>query len=151
MHVIAAKAVCFKEALSEEFKQYQENIVQNAQALAQSLVENGLRLVSGGTDNHLMLVDVRPKSLNGKEAEAILESVNITVNKNTIPFDPETPFITSGIRLGTPALTSRGFTPDDMKQVGLAIAQALSNARQETVLAEVRLMVKELCQKYPLY
>lgn len=93
MHVIAAKAVCFKEALSEEFKQYQENIVQNAQALAQSLVENGLRLVSGGTDNHLMLVDVRPKSLNGKEAEAILESVNITVNKNTIPFDPETPFI----------------------------------------------------------
>ena len=98
-----------------------------------------------------MLVDVRPKSLNGKEAEAILESVNITVNKNTIPFDPETPFITSGIRLGTPALTSRGFTPDDMKQVGLAIAQALSNARQETVLAEVRLMVKELCQKYPLY
>lgn len=151
MHVIAAKAVCFKEALSEEFNQYQENIVQNAQALAQSLVENGLRLVSGGTDNHLMLVDVRPKSLNGKEAEAILESVNITVNKNTIPFDPETPFITSGIRLGTPALTSRGFTPDDMKQVGLAIAQALSNARQETVLAEVRLMVKELCQKYPLY
>jgi glycine hydroxymethyltransferase len=151
MHVIAAKAVCFKEALSEEFKQYQENIVQNAQALTQSLVENGLRLVSGGTDNHLMLVDVRPKSLNGKEAEAILESVNITVNKNTIPFDPETPFITSGIRLGTPALTSRGFTPDDMKQVGLAIAQALSNARQETVLAEVRLMVKELCQKYPLY
>jgi glycine hydroxymethyltransferase len=151
MHVIAAKAVCFKEALSEEFKQYQENIVQNAQALAQSLVENGLRLVSGGTDNHLMLVDVRPKSLNGKEAEAILESVNITVNKNTIPFDPETPFITSGIRLGTPALTSRGFTPDDMKQVGLAIAQALSNAGQETVLAEVRLMVKELCQKYPLY
>jgi glycine hydroxymethyltransferase len=143
MHVIAAKAVCFKEALSEEFKQYQENIVQNAQALAQSLVENGLRLVSGGTDNHLMLVDVRPKSLNGKEAEAILESVNITVNKNTIPFDPETPFITSGIRLGTPALTSRGFTPDDMKQVGLAIAQALSNARQETVLAEVRLMVKD--------
>lgn len=126
MHVIAAKAVCFKEALSEEFKQYQENIVQNAQALAQSLVENGLRLVSGGTDNHLMLVDVRPKSLNGKEAEAILESVNITVNKNTIPFDPETPFITSGIRLGTPALTSRGFTPDDMKQVGLAIAQALN-------------------------
>ncbi len=151
MHVIAAKAVCFKEALSEEFKQYQENIVQNAQALAQSLVENGLRLVSGGTDNHLMLVDVRPKNLNGKEAEAILESVNITVNKNTIPFDPETPFITSGIRLGTPALTSRGFTRDDMKQVGLAIAQALSNAGQEEVLAEVRLMVKELCQKYPLY
>jgi glycine hydroxymethyltransferase len=98
-----------------------------------------------------MLVDVRPKNLNGKEAEAILESVNITVNKNTIPFDPETPFITSGIRLGTPALTSRGFTRDDMKQVGLAIAQALSNAGQEEVLAEVRLMVKELCQKYPLY
>ncbi len=151
MHVIAAKAVCFKEALAEEFKQYQQNIAQNAQALAQSLVENGLRLVSGGTDNHLILVDVRPKNLNGKEAEAILESVNITVNKNTIPFDPQTPFITSGIRLGTPALTSRGFNSDDMKQVGLAIAKALSNVNQERELAEVRLAVKELCQKYPLY
>lgn len=151
MHVIAAKAVCFKEALSEEFTQYQQNIVQNAGALAQSLVENGLRLVSGGTDNHLMLVDVRPKNLTGKEAEAILESVNITVNKNTIPFDPETPFVTSGIRLGTPALTSRGFNSDDMKQVGMAIAKALGNADQERELAEVRLAVKELCQKYPLY
>lgn len=151
MHVIAAKAVCFKEALAEPFKKYQQNIVENAAALAAALIENGLRLVSGGTDNHLMLVDVRPKNLNGQEAEAILESVNITANKNTIPFDPETPFITSGIRLGTPALTSRGFNAEDMKKVGLAIAKALSHPEQEKVLAEVRLVVEELCQKHPLY
>jgi glycine hydroxymethyltransferase len=151
MHVIAAKAVCFKEALSEEFRHYQKNIVANAAALAGSLTENGLRLVSGGTDNHLMLVDVRTKNLNGKEAEAILESVNITANKNTIPFDPETPFITSGIRLGTPALTSRGFNTEDMKEVGSAISRALSNPASGPDLTEVRGAVQELCKKYPLY
>ncbi len=151
MHVIAAKAVCFKEALSEEFQQYQQNIIANAKALASALMENGLRLVSGGTDNHLMLVDVRPKNLTGKDAEAILESVNITVNKNTIPFDPQTPFVTSGIRLGTPALTSRGMNAEDMKQVGTAIAKALGNPGSEDNLNEVRQIVQELCQKYPLY
>ncbi len=151
MHVIAAKAVCFKEALSDQFQKYQQNIVTNATALAAALMENGLRLVSGGTDNHLMLVDVRPKNLTGKDAEAILESVNITVNKNTIPFDPETPFVTSGVRLGTPALTSRGMNADDMKQVGTAIAIALGSPDSETSLAEAKNIVHELCQKYPLY
>ncbi len=151
MHVIAAKAVCFKEALSEEFQLYQQNIIANATALAAALMDNGLRLVSGGTDNHLMLVDVRPKNLTGKEAEAILESVNITVNKNTIPFDPATPFVTSGIRLGTPALTSRGMNADDMKRVGTAIAIALGNPDSEGNLAEAKNIVQELCRKYPLY
>lgn len=151
MHVIAAKAVCFKEALSEEFKQYQRQIVDNAAALAQSLVENGLRLVSGGTDNHLMLVDVRPKGLTGKEAQAILDLVNITVNKNTIPFDPEKPMVTSGIRIGTPAITSRGLKVPDMKDMGAAIAIALDNPNSETRLDEARAIVRNLCNKYPLY
>jgi glycine hydroxymethyltransferase len=151
MHVIAAKAVCFKEALLPEFKEYQQNIVKNAKVLAQGLVENGLRLVSGGTDNHLILVDVRPKGLTGKDAEAILESINITVNKNGIPFDPEKPTITSGIRIGTPALTSRGFKAEDMQQVAKAIAIAMDNPHDESKLNEARAIVKGLCDKYPLY
>lgn len=151
MHVIAAKAVCFKEALSEEFNAYQQNIVNNAAILAKGLVENGLRLVSGGTDNHLMLVDVRPKNLTGKNAEAILESVNITVNKNAIPFDPEKPTVTSGIRVGTPAVTSRGLKGDDMKAMAQAIAIALSNPDSPDKLAEARAIVGQLCAKYPLY
>lgn len=151
MHVIAAKAVCFKEALSDEFKQYQQQIVDNASALAQALVENGLRLVSGGTDNHLMLVDVRPKGLTGKEAQAILDLVNITVNKNTIPFDPEKPMVTSGIRIGTPAITSRGLKVPDMKELGAAIAIALDNPGSEARLDEARAIVRKLCDKYPLY
>jgi glycine hydroxymethyltransferase len=126
MHVIAAKAVCLKEALTPEFKTYQQQIVKNASTLASELVAHGLRLVSGGTDNHLMLVDVRPKGLTGKAAESILEEVNITTNKNAIPFDPEKPTITSGIRLGTPALTSRGFKEDDMIEVAQAIAMRLA-------------------------
>ncbi len=150
MHVIAAKAVCFKEALNTDFVDYQRGIVENAQALASSLVENGLRLVSGGTDNHLMLVDVRPKKLNGSEAEAILESINITVNKNGIPFDPEKPTITSGIRIGTPALTSRGMKPEDMQEIGNIIAMALNDPSEEG-LAEARNRVAKLCDKYPLY
>lgn len=149
MHVIAAKAVCFKEALSPGFKDYQQQILNNAQVLAQSLTENGLRLVSGGTDNHLMLVDVRPKGLTGKDAEAILESVNITVNKNAIPFDPEKPTVTSGIRMGTPALTSRGFDTGDMQQVAQAIAIALSQSQHSQ--DEARRIVKDLCDKHPLY
>ena len=151
MHVIAAKAVCFKEALLPEFKEYQQNIANNASILAQNLIVNGLRLVSGGTDNHLMLVDVRPKNLTGKAAEAILESINITVNKNGIPFDPEKPTVTSGIRIGTPALTSRGMRGEDMQQVARAIALALSNPDAEEKLEEARKIVEILCDKYPLY
>lgn len=151
MHVIAAKAVCFKEALLPEFKNYQQSIVDNAGRLAQKLVEYGLRLVSGGTDNHLMLVDVRPKNLTGKEAEAILESINITVNKNGIPFDPEKPTITSGIRIGTPALTSRGMNTEDMEQVARAIAIALDNPGVADKQEEARQIVALLCDKYPLY
>jgi len=150
MHVIAAKAVCFKEALTSDFVDYQRGIVENAQALASSLVEKGLRLVSGGTDNHLMLVDVRPKKLNGSEAEAILESINITVNKNGIPFDPEKPTVTSGIRIGTPALTSRGMKREDMQEIGNIIAMGLNEPAEE-VLAEARTRVAKLCDKYPLY
>ena len=151
MHVIAAKAVCFKEALNSDFVDYQHGIVENAQALASSLVEKGLRLVSGGTDNHLMLVDVRPKKLNGSEAEEILESINITVNKNGIPFDPEKPTVTSGIRIGTPALTSRGMNREDMQEIGNIIAMALNDPAEEKVLAEARNRVAKLCDKYPLY
>ncbi|HNX91875.1 MAG TPA: serine hydroxymethyltransferase, partial [Syntrophomonas sp.] len=125
--------------------------VDNASVLAQELVEQGLRLVSGGTDNHLMLVDVRPKKLTGKEAESILESINITVNKNGIPFDPEKPTITSGIRIGTPALTSRGFKTDDMKAVAQAISLALGNPDKEEKLDQAREIVRVLCDKYPLY
>ena len=151
MHVIAAKAVCFKEALNSDFVDYQHGIVENAQALASSLVEKGLRLVSGGTDNHLMLVDVRPKKLNGSEAEVILESINITVNKNGIPFDPEKPTVTSGIRIGTPALTSRGMKREDMQEIGNIIAMALNDPAEEKVLAEARNRVAKLCDKYHLY
>lgn len=151
MHVIAAKAVCLGEALQDEFVSYQKQVVLNAQALASSLAANGLRLVSGGTDNHLMLVDVRPKNLNGRDAEAILESINITVNKNGIPFDPEKPTVTSGIRIGTPALTSRGMNSADMQEIGNVIARALSNPGDNQVLGETRNTVAKLCDKYPLY
>ncbi len=151
MHVIAAKAVCFQEALAPDFKDYQHQIVENARILAASLVEKGLRLVSGGTDNHLMLVDVRPKGLNGKEAEAILESINITVNKNGIPFDPEKPTITSGIRIGTPAVTTRGLRGDDMREMARAIALALDAPEDEGQLKQARAIVAGLCEKYPLY
>lgn len=151
MHIIASKAVCFKEALSEEFFQYQQQIKDNAAALAQALVENGLRLVSGGTDNHLMLVDVRPKGLTGKQAQDILDKIHITVNKNTIPFDPETPFVTSGIRLGTPAVTSRGLKVADMQEMAVAIALALDNHGNAERLEEARSIVQKLCHKYPLY
>lgn len=151
MHVIAAKAVCFQEALQADFKTYQGHIVDNARMLATSLIENGLRLVSGGTDNHLMLVDVRTKKLNGKEAEAILESINITVNKNGIPFDPEKPTVTSGIRIGTPAVTSRGLRSEDMQKMAVAIALALDYPNEDKKIQEAREIVKGLCDKYPLY
>ncbi len=151
MHVIAAKAVCFKEALSEEFKVYQQTVVANADALAKALVANGLRLVSGGTDNHLMLVDVRPKGLNGKQAQDILATINVTANKNTIPFDPEGPMVTSGIRLGTPAITTRGLQSADMDILGKAISMAFDSSNDAVIIAEAKQMVKQLCDKYPLY
>lgn len=151
MHVIAAKAVCLKEALQPAFKEYQKQIVKNAAVLADTLTAGGLRLVSGGTDNHLMLVDVRPKDLTGKAAEALLESVNITCNKNGIPFDPEKPTVTSGIRLGTPALTTRGFVEEDMEAVGQTIADVLSHPNDTAVMEKARQTVAALCKKYPLY
>ena len=151
MHVIAAKAVCLKEALTDEFNKYQQDIVSNASTLASSLLEHGLRLVSGGTDNHLMLVDVRPKGLTGQAAEEVLEKVNITVNKNAIPFDPEKPTVTSGIRVGTPALTTRGFQNNDMMEVARAIAIALEHPQEDKFLQEARQIVKGLCDKYPIY
>ncbi|OLN33947.1 serine hydroxymethyltransferase [Desulfosporosinus metallidurans] len=151
MHVIAAKAVAFGEALQPDFKAYQTRIVENAQALAQALVDRGFRLVSGGTDNHLMLVDVRTKKLTGKEAESILHEVGITVNKNTIPFDTESPFVTSGIRLGTPAVTTRGMNTEAMKQIAEAMDLALTSHHEPDKLAKAREIVSTLCTEYPLY
>jgi glycine hydroxymethyltransferase len=151
MHVIAAKAVCFAEALKPEFKDYQKQIVANAAALAARLAENGLRIVSGGTDTHLLLVDLRPVELTGKVAEKRLEDAGITVNKNTIPFDPQKPFVTSGIRIGTPALTTRGMKEPEMEAIGDMIARVLKDIENDAVAAEVREEVRELCERFPLY
>lgn len=151
MHVIAAKAVAFKEAMTEEFRQYQQQIVKNAAALAKTLTDKGFTLVSGGTDNHLMLVDLRPQQLTGKVAEKVLDEVGVTVNKNAIPFDPTSPFITSGIRIGTAALTSRGMKEEDMQVVGEIIAMVLSNLEDEQVRAKAAGLVATLCAKHPLY
>lgn len=148
MHVIAAKAVCFKEALTEEFKIYQQNVIDNAQALAVGLMKREIRLVSGGTDNHLMLVDLTPYDLTGKEVEKLLDSVNITCNKNTIPNDPKSPFVTSGVRLGTPAVTSRGFNTADMDQVAEAIALMVKEGAAAS--GKVKTIVEALTNKYPL-
>ena len=149
-HIIAAKAVALGEALKPEFKTYQQQIVKNAAVLAQSIMEGGLDLVSGGTDNHLMLVDLRPAHLTGKEMEHRLDEVYITVNKNAIPNDPEKPFVTSGIRVGTPAVTSRGFREEEMKVVGRLICQAAQSDFQAQADA-LRAQVKELTGRYPLY
>ena len=149
MHIIAAKAVCFQEALSDEFKAYQNQVVKNAKALSEALMAEGFRLVSGGTDNHLMLVDLRNVDLTGKVAEKLLDEVGITANKNTIPFDPASPFITSGLRLGTPAVTSRGFKEEDMKEIAALISLTLKGG--EAKFDEVRARVQALCGKYPLY
>ena len=151
MHVIAAKAVAFREALQPEFATYQQAIVNNAKALAKGLSDRGFRLVSGGTDNHLMLVDVQTKGLTGKDAEHILDEVGITVNKNTIPFDKASPFVTSGIRIGTPAVTTRGMTPEAMERIAGAIDLALTSNQDPTKLAEVRQIVETLAQQFPLY
>jgi glycine hydroxymethyltransferase len=150
-HVVAAKAVAFHEALQPGFKAYQQQILDNARALAQGLVAAGLRLVSGGTDNHLMLVDLRPKKLNGKIAEEALGKAGITVNKNMIPWDPEKPFVTSGIRVGTPALTTRGMGVAEMGQVASLIGRVLDAPADEASLARVRGEVHELTRQFPLY
>lgn len=148
MHVIAAKAVCFKEALQPEFKEYQTQIVKNAQALCKGLQSRDIKIVSGGTDNHLMLVDLTPYGLTGKAVEKLLDSANITANKNTIPNDPQKPFVTSGIRLGTPAATSRGLKEDDFDQVAEAIAMLIKNG--ESSVEEAKVIIKGLTEKYPL-
>ncbi len=151
MHVIAAKAVAFGEALKPEFKEYAKQVVANAKVLAKALQDDGFVIVSGGTDTHVMLVDVRNTGLTGKEAEHLLDEVGITANKNTIPFDPASPFVTSGIRLGTPALTTRGLKEDDMKEIADIIALVLKNPQDEAKQQEAAKRVAALCVKYPLY
>ena len=150
-HIIAAKAVAFHEALQPEFKDYQHQIVKNAKALAAGLSEGGLRLVTGGTDNHLLLVDLTPKGITGKQAETALDKAHITVNKNTIPFDARKPFDPSGIRLGTPTITSRGMREGEMQQVASLILKALGNWQDETALGRVKSEVGELCGQFPIY
>lgn len=149
MHVIASKAVCFKEALSPSFKEYQGQVVKNAKALAEALLSKGFKLVSGGTDNHLMLLDLSDSELTGKDAEHMLDEVNITANKNTIPFEKRSPFITSGVRIGTPAVTSRGMVEDDMREIADLISLTLTDF--DANADEVRGRVAALCAKYPLY
>ncbi|NLN14988.1 MAG: serine hydroxymethyltransferase [Tissierellia bacterium] len=148
MHVIAAKAVCFGEALTDEFKEYQKQIVKNAKVLAEELSKKGFRLVSGGTDNHLILIDVRSKGLTGKKAEELLEEVGLATNKNTIPFDPESPFVTSGIRIGTPAVTTRGMKEEEMKEIAEIISLALDERNDREAIKE---RVAKLCERFPLY
>ncbi len=151
MHIIAAKAAAFGEALTPEFKAYQEQIAKNAKAFAAALAKEGLRLVSGGTDNHLILVDVRSVGLTGKVCQNVLDEVGITCNKNTIPFDPASPFVTSGIRLGTPAATTRGFVEEDFEEVAAIIALVLKNPESAEAKAEAARRVAALCAKYPMY
>jgi glycine hydroxymethyltransferase len=151
MHVIAAKAVAFGEALRPEFKIYSQNIVANAQALAQALVARGLRIVSGRTESHVMLVDLRAKNITGKAAEQVLGRAHITVIKNAIPNDPEKPMVTSGIRLGTPACTTRGFGTAEMHQVGSLIADVLEAPEDDSVIATVRQKVEALTAAFPVY
>ena len=151
MHVIAAKAVALHEAMQPEFKAYAEQTVKNAAALAKGLQADGFRLVSGGTDNHLMLVDLNNKNITGKEAQLLLDEVNITANRNTIPFETRSPFITSGIRLGSPALTTRGFKEGDMEEVAAILGLVLDHPADEKAKEEARQRVKALCDKYPLY
>ncbi|WP_181150904.1 serine hydroxymethyltransferase [Paenibacillus sp. PCH8] len=151
MHVIASKAVAFGEALQPSFKTYAENVVKNAQVLAETLIAEGLNIVSGGTDNHLMLIDTRSVNITGKEAEHVLDSIGITVNKNAIPFDPTSPFITSGIRIGTPAATSRGMNEEAMVAIGKIIAKTLKNPKDTAKLDEARAEVTALTDQFPLY
>ena len=151
MHVVAAKAVAFKEALSDEFKVYQQQVLDNAKALSDELVKKGFRIVSGGTDNHLMLVDLRSKNITGKEAQFLLDEIGITANRNTIPFEPLSPFVTSGIRLGTPALTTRGLKEDDIREVADIIADVIENREDGAVIETAKAKVQAICKKFPLY
>ncbi len=151
MHVIAGKAVAFKEALSNEFKEYQNQIVKNAKVLSETIKNNGFRIVSGGTDNHVMLIDVNSKGLTGKECQIALDKANITTNKNTIPFETLSPFVTSGIRVGTPAVTTRGMKEEEMKMIGNYICDVLLNINNYDKIIEVKNKVKDLCAKFPLY
>ena len=148
MHVIAAKAVCFKEALDPAFKEYQQGVIDNAQALCKGLMDRGIKIVSDGTDNHLMLVDLTPFELTGKATEKLLDAAHITCNKNTIPNDPKSPFVTSGLRLGTPAVTSRGMNTEDMDKIAEAIAMLIKEG--ESAIDKARAIVDELTTKYPL-
>jgi len=150
MHVIAAKAVCFHEALQPQFRDYQRQVVINAKALAAGIAQHGYRIVSGGTDNHLMLVDLRPKNLNGKEVQEVLDRAGITVNKNAIPFDTSSPFKPGGIRVGTPAVTTRGMKEEEMLEISDLIAEALTNRTDEAALNRVREKVRELTRRFPL-
>jgi glycine hydroxymethyltransferase len=149
MHIIAAKAVCFKEALDPSFKEYAIQVVKNAKVLGEELIGRGFKLVSNGTDNHLILVDLSNKDITGKEAEILLDSIGITVNKNTVPNETRSPFVTSGVRIGTPAVTTRGFKEEDMKVIAEIIEYAISNKDGDLTVAKEK--VKVLCDKYPLY
>ncbi len=151
MHVIAAKAIAFKEAMTKEFKIYQEQVMENAIVMAKVLKERGLRIVSGRTESHVFLVDLRAKNITGKDAEAALGRAHITVNKNAIPNDPQKPFVTSGVRIGTPAMTTRGFTEIEAERVAHLIADVLEAPADETVLERVRGEVAAICRKFPVY
>ena len=151
VHVIAAKAVCFREAATSEFRSYQQRVLENARALADSLAEEGFRVVSGGTDSHMFLIDVFAKGVKGKEAEKALDQAHITVNKNAIPFDTNPPLNPSGIRLGSPAVTTRGLGANEMREVGRLISKVLHNVKSESNIAEARRGVEELTRRYPLY
>lgn len=151
MHVIAAKAVCFKEALQSDFKAYGRRVIENAKAMADAFIERGYELVSGGTDNHLMLIDLRNKGITGKQAEAALQKAEITVNKNMVPFDDKSPFVTSGIRLGSPAMTTRGFGTEEFAYVVELIDRVLSEPENDEIQSSVQGEVRELCRRFPLY
>ena len=151
MHVIAAKAVAFKEALSPDFVTYQKQVIANAKCLAQFLIDQGYKIVSGGTDTHVMLVDLRPQDITGKDAEEALEKAGITVNKNTVPFETRSPFVTSGIRIGTPALTTRGMKENEMRKIGEMIIQTLEKVEDDNFHAETRKKVRDLCDQFPLH
>ena len=151
MHAIAAKAVAFKEAMQPEFKEYQKNIIKNAQALATALIKEDFTLVSGGTDNHLLLIDVRGQNLTGKVAEHLLDEIGVTTNKNTIPFDPASPFVTSGVRVGTAAVTTRGMQESDMQEIAQIIGLVLKNPENESVKQQAKTRVAVLCKKFPMY
>jgi len=151
MHIVAAKAVAFQEALTPDFKEYQLQVVKNSKALSDSLKSMGARIVSGGTDNHLSLVDLTPLNVTGKEAESLLDKAGITVNKNTIPFETRSPFVTSGIRIGTPAITTRGMKEDDMGKIAEYIIEVLKSGGDTAVISNVEKKVNELCNSFPLY